>query len=336
MPACPLQTIKLKTPRSVAEQLKQQQEQQGVAAGQASSSSSGKEALPQEQQGQGEQQQQQQQQERPANGVITAVATQAAAGDPMSLTAAAAAAAIAAGKTDEELVEVERTVTVRADQSPILAALYRIQMVGLAPAGGQLEDSRGSGYKAGRGKRHPGAESVAGSMPEAASVCRLPPCPKPHPHPYPACLQDKAVDNVGRLLWLPLEIALLLTWHLAEEVRGAQACGLHGRLASPSAPTQGTLPLRCRCRTHQPTSPPPHPAHPPVLPQMLYRAIVLTWAAGWTIDRLYEAGADDTLNLLGLQLATPQAGAVLAAVGCTTVSLAILVQVGCVGHTLHD
>ena len=67
---------------------------------------------------------------------------------------------------------------------------------------------------------------------------------------------------------------------------------------------------------------------------MLYRAIVLTWAAGWTIDRLYEAGADDTVNLLGLHLATPQAGAVLAAVGCTSVSLAILVQVG--GRGAHN
>lgn len=61
--------------------------------------------------------------------------------------------------------------------------------------------------------------------------------------------------------------------------------------------------------------------------QMLYRAIVLTWAVGWTIDRLYEAGADETVGLLGWQLATPQAGAVLAAIGCTTVSLALLVQV---------
>lgn len=60
---------------------------------------------------------------------------------------------------------------------------------------------------------------------------------------------------------------------------------------------------------------------------MLYRAVVLTWAVGWTIDRLYEAGADETVDLLGSQLATPQAGAVLAAVGCTTVSLALLVQV---------
>jgi hypothetical protein len=59
---------------------------------------------------------------------------------------------------------------------------------------------------------------------------------------------------------------------------------------------------------------------------MLYRAVILTWAAGWTIDRLYEAGADETVSLLGLQLATPQAGAVLAAVGCATASLALLVQ----------
>lgn len=60
--------------------------------------------------------------------------------------------------------------------------------------------------------------------------------------------------------------------------------------------------------------------------EMLYRGIVLTWAAGWTIDRLYEAGADETVNLLGTQLATPQAGALFAAVGCATVSLALLVQ----------
>lgn len=59
---------------------------------------------------------------------------------------------------------------------------------------------------------------------------------------------------------------------------------------------------------------------------MLWRAIVLTWATGWTIDRLYEAGADETVNLLGLQLATPQAGALFAAVGCTAASLAMLVQ----------
>jgi hypothetical protein len=83
----------------------------------------------------------------------------------MSLTAAAAAAAIAAGKTDEELVEVERTVTVRADQSPILAALYRIQLVGVVwwwvgaswrQLGGQLEGQQGHGdsRQAGRGKWH--------------------------------------------------------------------------------------------------------------------------------------------------------------------------------------
>ena len=35
---------------------------------------------------------------------------------------------------------------------------------------------------------------------------------------------------------------------------------------------------------------------------MLYRAVVLTWAVGWTIDRLYEAGADETVSLLGMQL----------------------------------
>lgn len=59
---------------------------------------------------------------------------------------------------------------------------------------------------------------------------------------------------------------------------------------------------------------------------MLYRAVILTWAAGWTIDRLYEAGADETVSMLGMQLATPQAGAVLAAIGCATTSLALLVQ----------
>lgn len=59
---------------------------------------------------------------------------------------------------------------------------------------------------------------------------------------------------------------------------------------------------------------------------MLYRAVILTYAVGWTIDRLYEAGADESVSLLGYQLATPQAGAVLAAVGCTATSLALLVQ----------
>lgn len=44
------------------------------------------------------------------------------------------------------------------------------------------------------------------------------------------------------------------------------------------------------------------------------------------LHRLYEAGADETVNLLGTQLATPQAGALFAAVGCATVSLALLVQ----------
>lgn len=136
----------------------------------------------------------------------------------------AAAAAGAGGKAEGEggkagdkagWVEVERTIPIRAEQPPFLAALYRTQL-------------------------------------------------------------EKASDNVGRVLPYPLELVLLFTWHLAEE--------------------------------------------------MLYRAVVLTWAVGWTIDRLYEAGADEMVDLAGMQLATPQAGAVLAAVGCTTVSLALLVQ----------
>ena len=56
----------------------------------------------------------------------------------------------------------------------------------------------------------------------ALTACLLPPLLYP-----PHRLQDKAVDNVGRFLWLPLELTLLLTWHLAEEVRqaGRQAEG---------------------------------------------------------------------------------------------------------------
>jgi len=34
-------------------------------------------------------------------------------------------------------------------------------------------------------------------------------------------LQEKAVDNPGRLLAFPLEMVLVLTWHLAEEVSEA-------------------------------------------------------------------------------------------------------------------
>lgn len=141
----------------------------------------------------------------------TAGATAAAA------TGGAAVAAAVAIKADEDMVDIEKTISIRAEQNPVLAALYRVQM-------------------------------------------------------------EKAVDNVGRILPVPLEVVLLLTWHLAEE--------------------------------------------------MLYRGIVLTWSVGWTIDRLYEAGADEAVGLLSWQLATPQAGAVLAAVGCTTISLAVYVQVG--------
>jgi len=42
--------------------------------------------------------------------------------------------------------------------------------------------------------------------------------------------------------------------------------------------------------------------------------------------RRSAAGAEETVGLLGTQLATPQAGALFAAVGCATVSLALLVQ----------
>ncbi|PSC70918.1 U1 snRNA associated [Micractinium conductrix] len=63
--------------------------------------------------------------------------------------------------------------------------------------------------------------------------------------------------------------------------------------------------------------------------EMLCRGVALTWATGWTIDRLYEAGAGETVQLpvlLGLQLGTPQAGAALAAAGCAAASLVVLVQ----------
>lgn len=72
----------------------------------------------------------------------------------------------------------------------------------------------------------------------------------------------------------------------------------------------------------------PHLNRPsdPTNTQMLYRAVALTCVTGWTIDRLYEAGADETVSFLSMQLATPQAGALLAAAGCTAASLAFLVQ----------
>ncbi|KAI3436879.1 hypothetical protein D9Q98_006287 [Chlorella vulgaris] len=219
-PGTTTKVIKLKAPKSVAEKLRQRE-----AASRAAKDS----------------QQQQGGREQSSAAVITAVrdadppSRQTDVASPTSTSsngsssssdsssavqpaagAAGSAAGVSGGEAaDEELVDIERTISVREEQHPALAALYRVQM-------------------------------------------------------------DKAGNNVGRLLWPPLELLLLLTWHLAEE--------------------------------------------------MLYRAIILTWAAGWTIDRLYEAGAEESINLLGLQLATPQAGAVLAAVGCSAVSLAVLVQ----------
>lgn len=49
----------------------------------------------------------------------------------------------------------------------------------------------------------------------------FPVCLPPLRLPLLPCLalQEKATDNVGRLLPFPLELVLLLTWHLAEEVR---------------------------------------------------------------------------------------------------------------------
>ncbi|KAI7843775.1 hypothetical protein COHA_002673 [Chlorella ohadii] len=190
-PGTTTKTIKLKVPRGES------------SSGSSTSSTAGSAA---------KQPQAQQQAQQQAAGPPEATATAAAA--------APAPAAAAEGQQqreqpDEDLVEIEKKIPVRAKQHPLLAALYRAQM-------------------------------------------------------------EKAVDNPGRLLAFPLEMVLVLTWHLAEE--------------------------------------------------MLYRGVILTWAVGWTIDRLYEAGADETVSLLGTQLATPQAGALFAAVGCATVSLALLVQ----------
>ncbi|PSC67454.1 Qa-SYP3 Sed5p Syntaxin 5-type isoform A [Micractinium conductrix] len=230
-PGTTTKTIKLKAPRAAAERLRQQE---AAAKGQDA-------GLPQQQLP--STQQSEQQAAPPLNAIITSVEDAPKAGSSSSSStssspneqqsdAAAAAPAAAVGtqaaapvgaaagssgssSTDEDLVEIEKTINVRADQPPMLSALYRVQL-------------------------------------------------------------EKATDNVGRLLPYTLEVLLLLSWHLAEE--------------------------------------------------MLWRAIVLTCAVGWTIDRLYEAGADETVNMLGLQLATPQAGALLAAVGCTAASLALLVQ----------
>lgn len=57
-------------------------------------------------------------------------------------------------------------------------------------------------------------------------------------------------------------------------------------------------------------------------------AVILGWVAGWAIDRLYEAGVEDGLQLLPLlpPLAVPQAGALLGAGVCAAASLALLAQ----------
>jgi hypothetical protein len=70
----------------------------------------------------------------------------------------------------------------------------------------------------------------------------------------PHGLQDKAVDNVGRFLWLPLELTLLLTWHLAEEVRRTGQRGLPASLQTARQPCiKLWCPFLCCCagRQHQ-------------------------------------------------------------------------------------
>ena len=61
--------------------------------------------------------------------------------------------------------------------------------------------------------------------------------------------------------------------------------------------------------------------------EMLYRGVLLVLVVRWTTDRLYEAGADDVVRLAGgLEVTTPQLGAVLAAVAMTTAAVGLLVQ----------
>ena len=151
----------------------------------------------------------------PASGSADAAAPAALASTSDAGAGSSDEASSSGSGGDEEMVDVEREVSVRGEQGSLAAALYRKQL-------------------------------------------------------------EKSINNGARFLGWPLEGALLLTLHFAEE--------------------------------------------------MLYRAVALTWAVGWTIDRLYEAGADETVGLGAASLATPQLGAALALAGCTTVSLGLLVQ----------
>jgi hypothetical protein len=89
---------------------------------------------------------------------------------------------------------------------------------------------------------------------------------------------ERAMGNVGRALSPPLEAALLLLVHSAEE--------------------------------------------------MLYRGLLLTAAATWATDRLYEAGAEDVLLMLpgGGELATAAAGGALAAAALAAAAAALAAQ----------
>ena len=153
-PGTTTKTIKLKAPRAAAERLRQQE---AAAKGQDA-------GLPQQQLP--STQQSEQQAAPPLNAIITSVEDAPKAGSSSSSStssspneqqsdAAAAAPAAAVGtqaaapvgaaagssgssSTDEDLVEIEKTINVRADQPPMLSALYRVQLVG----GGCAKDGR--------------------------------------------------------------------------------------------------------------------------------------------------------------------------------------------------
>lgn len=55
------------------------------------------------------------------------------------------------------------------------------------------------------------------------------------------------MDNVGRLLPFPLEIVLLLTWHLAEEVGRPTGLQKRALLASPETTAVTVQRDRCCC-----------------------------------------------------------------------------------------